>query len=77
MTVISCLLYFPVLHMKSNMFAESSQTGYINSTLSLPSTLVASSALHYLFESVCCLNIAFACFLSDRKSTSLDPFSEK
>lgn len=45
------------------MFTESSQTGYINSMLSLPTTLVASSALHYLFESVCCLNSAFDCML--------------
>lgn len=63
MAVIPGVLYFSVLHMKSNMSAESSQTGYINSTLSLPTTLVALSALHYLFGSVCCLNIAFDCML--------------
>lgn len=67
MTVIPCLFYSPLLHMKSNTFAESSQTGYINSTLSLPATLVASSALHYLFASVCCLNIAFDCTLLKRQ----------
>ena len=63
MTVIPSLLYLPVLHMKSNVFSESSQTGYINSMLSLPAKLLALSALHYLFESVCCLNIAFDCVL--------------
>lgn len=63
MTIIPCLLYLPGLHMESNMFTESSQTGYINSMLSLPTTLVALSALHYLFESVCCLNSAFDCML--------------
>lgn len=56
MTVISYLLYVSVLHMKSNIFSKSSLTGYINSKLYLPATLVAPSALHYLFEIVCCLN---------------------
>lgn len=63
MTVISYLLYVSVLHMKFNIFFKSSPTGYINSKLYLPATLVAPSALHYLFEIVCCLNIDFDCML--------------
>lgn len=63
MAVIPCVLYLSVLHTKPNMFTESGQTGYINSTPSLPTTFVASSALHYLFESVCCLNIVFDCMI--------------
>lgn len=63
MAVIPCILYLSVLLTKPNMSAESGQTGDINSTSSLPPTLVASSALHYLFESVCFLNIVFDCMI--------------
>lgn len=63
MVLIPFVLFLSVLHSKPNMFTELGQTGYINSTPSLPTTFVASSALHYLFESVCRLNIVFGCMI--------------